>query len=138
MTPFSIQNLCMKMRNIKSIKENITEEKYTFCIDFEKELGLQKGNYSEDLFDFIYNIHDYKKVFLGNRFNKMISDIFDMDFKNFFIVQEYISNMYNEMVFLNRDYFFSIFKFDHDDPAYIGKKFMENRQDNYDKFIKNF
>ena len=101
-------------------------------------MGLQKGNYSEDLFDFIYNIHDYKKVFLGNRFNKMISDIFDMDFKNFFIVQEYISNMYNEMVFLNRDYFFSIFKFDHDDPAYIGKKFMENRQDNYDKFIKNF
>lgn len=138
MTPFAIQNLCMKLKNIQSVKDNIVQEKYNFCIDFEIELELPSSSYSENVFDFIYNIHDYKKVFIGNRFSQIMSDIFDMDFRNFSIVQEYISNMYTEMVFLNRDYFFSIFKFEHADASYIGKKFMENRQENVEKLITHF
>lgn len=138
MTPFSVQNLLMSLSNIKDVKDNIVEYKFNFCTEFEKELGLQSSKYSEDVFDFLYNIFDYKKVFKPIRFSQILSDIFDMDFKSFFVVKEYFTNMYTEMVFLNRDYFFSIFKFDHSDPNYISKKFMENRTENLEKLIKNF
>lgn len=126
------------MRNPKNVRDNIVEEKYSFCTEFEKEMGLQNGAYSEDIFDFIYNIYSYKRIFKGKKFEQVLSDVFDMDFSKFVEVSNYIQQIYNEMVYLNRDYFFSVFKFNHEDPDRMGHEFMKNLSENYSKFMEHF
>lgn len=138
MIPFSIQNLFMKLKNFSSVKSNIIEEKFTFCKEFEKELELGSGKYSEDIFDFIYNIFEYKRVFDGNKFNKIVSDIFDMNFLEFEEVTEYISSIYIEMVFLNKNYFFDILKLNHDGIEYVEKKYHDNKREIREKLINHF
>lgn len=138
MSPFSVQNLCLSLKNISYIKSNLINEKYKFCMEFEKELDIPNGNYSEDVFDFIYNLYDNRRIFKDSRFTSILSDFISFNFLQFHDVMEYISNIYNEMIFLGKDYFFSIFKFDHEDSNYMNKKFKDNRAENIEKLLKHF
>lgn len=118
--------------------QSLVAEKFRFCTDFEKELNIGKGEYSEDIFDFVYNIYNFKKVYTPTRFRQLLSDFLDLKFLDFVDTKQFIEGSYAEMVFLNRDYFYSIFKFDHDDPVYISTKFVENIKENHAKMIENF
>jgi len=139
MTPFSVQNLCIKMSAIQYLKgQSLVAEKFKFCTEFEKELKIEKGSYSEDIFDFVFNVYNFKKVYTSTKFKQLLSNFLDLNFLDFTDAKQFIENSYAELVFLNRDYFYSIFKFDHDDPSYIGQKFMENIKENHAKMIENF
>jgi len=135
---FSLQRLCMELRDFVNLKENFSIIKYNFCTEFEKEIDMGQSKYSEDVFDFLYNIYDHKKVFKGNLFKQILSDFLDLDFKKFIDVGNYINNIYTEMAFYNRDYFYEVFKFNDSDPIKIAESFGRNMQENYDKFIKHF
>jgi hypothetical protein len=138
MTPYSIQNLLIKCGNIKSVKDNIVEEKYNFCVSFEKEENAPKGYYPEEIFDFIYNIYDNRRVFRPADFNNIINDIFDMNFQNYLSVLDYIKEKYNLMAHLMKDYFCKVFRIDTDDTEIIYRNFMDNLKENRIKLIKEF
>jgi len=128
----------MELRDFVNLQENFSTIKYNFCTEFEKEIDMGQSKYSEDVFDFLYNIYDHKKIFKGNLFRQIQSDFLDLDFKKFIDVGNYINNIYTEMAFYNRDYFYEVFKFNDSDPVKIAESFGRNLQENYDKFIKHF
>ena len=138
MTPFSIQNLIMKCKNIRLVKDNLVEEKYNFCVNFEKEKIGMGGYYPEEIFDFIYNIYDNKKIFKPIDFNNIINDIFDMDFNDYLNVLSYIKEKYNLMAYLMRDYFCKVFKIDDDNTEKINRDFIDNIKENRVKLIEEF
>lgn len=138
MTPFSVQNLIMKLQNMSNIKNNIVAEKFNFCVSFEQELGLQNSKYSEEVFDYLYNIHDYKRIFKPERFKQILTDIMDANFMDFSLVMQYINQMYQEMVYLNRDFIYELFNIKHEDPEHITLNFLKNKNQNIEKFLKHF
>jgi hypothetical protein len=135
---FCLQRLCLDLRNFQTLDSNFSFFKYNFCIDFEKEIDIPKSQYSEDVFDFLYNIYNHKKVFKGNKFKQIQDDFLGLNFNKVIEVGNYINNIYTEMAFYNRDYFYEIFKFDDNDPKKIAESFGKNLQENYDKFLKHF
>jgi len=134
---FSLQRLCMVFEDFKSIKNNFDTAKYNFCIDFEKEYDIP-GKYSEDIFDFLYNIYDYKKVFKDNDFKKLRSDFLDLNFKNFIVVNRFINDVYQEIVLLSKTHFYEFFKLKGSNDKELAEDFGRNLQTNIEKFVAHF
>ena len=57
MLPFTIDRIIMDMNhNMKDIVNDIIPWKYKFCNDFETELGLETSEYSQSVFDYLFNL----------------------------------------------------------------------------------
>lgn len=106
MTPFSIQNLIQDFIGLNSI--DLVATKFRFCNDFEKELNLPNGDYSESIFDFLFNFFNNKKFFSDHKFKEIRGILLDVDYLNFSEVKTLINSIYSEIIVKGKDYFLGI------------------------------
>jgi len=119
-TPITIQKLLNHLKDFDKVKKNLVEYKIAFCNAFENEVNCVGEVYSEDLFDYIYNVYENKKVFKTEEvFQYQVREFKSLDFNQQGEVQLYIAKEYQRMLFLGRDHFMQVLSLNHDDPAYI-------------------
>ena len=119
-TPVTIQKLLNYLKAFEKVKSNLLEYKIAFCNAFEKEVKCVGEVYSEDVFDYIYNVYDNRNVFkIEEAFKFQVAEFKSLDFYKQGEVQLYIAKEYERMLFLGRDHFMRVLSLNHDDPAYI-------------------
>ncbi len=138
MLPFSVDKMIMEMRhNIEDIKHNIIKYKYSFCCEFEKELGIGASEYSQTIFDYLFNLFYFKQAF-GDNFKKYVQEFKDVNFKSAVATCNYISSKYQEFIVIYKQHFFDYFGFKHEDPLYITRKIHDNRKNVREKLMEYY
>jgi len=136
-TPFSIQKLIFSCRqDFTDIKNNIVSYKLRFCQAFERELSLPTSPYSENVFDYIYNLYYVKVAFNDREHNLWVADVLDADYTAIIGVQKFIEHSYQQMLLKNRDHILRVLKMDHDDPQYAAHMFQKNIRENVSLLMK--
>lgn len=139
MLPFSIERLIMDMEyDISSISTDLIRCKFKFCTEFEKELSLQANEYSQTVFDYLYNLFFFKKAFGEIKFKKYLEQFKDIDFRNPSSVCGYVSKMYQVFLVSYKEYFMDYFGFNHEDPLYIQQKIDQNRSAFREKILEYY
>ena len=137
MTPFSVQKLSLLLESKDPKNFDIVNSKFLFCVEFESELNINKNNYSEDVYDYFYNLYEYRKTFRYNRWLEILEDSLNIDFKNIKLVTHYINNIYEEMIRTNSSYFLNLFKFKSHKIDGINNEFL-NRAEECREIILNY
>ncbi len=128
MLPFTIDKLIMDMDDdMDTISHNIIEWKHQFCVNFERELDLEVGDYSQSVFDYLFNLYFFKKAFGKVEFKRYLEEFKDINFRNSFQACNYISQKYMEFIVLYKKHFMDYFGFNHEDPLYIQRKIDKDK-----------
>lgn len=97
MTPFSVQMLVLQFKenfkptnSLEELKE-LSSKKGIFCSHFEIELKTGVNSFSEDVFDYAYNLFFLKKTFTEKRFNELLEEFLSFDFRN----SVFLSSIFN-------------------------------------------
>ena len=129
MLPFSVDRMILEMRHdMDAISHDIIKHKFNFCNAFEKELGLGASEYSQTVFDYLFNLFFFKKAFGDADFKRLIEDVHDLDFQNPQQTCAYISAKYSDFLVVYHKYFMDYFGFNHQDDLYIARKINDNRE----------
>ena len=139
MLPFTIDNMILDMfYEMDEISKNIVKYKYKFCIDLEKELSLDVSEYSQNIFDYLFNLMFFKKAFTREDLRKYLNEFKGLDFKNISEVSSYINIKYGEFVIKYKNYFMDYFEFSHEDPLYIQRKIHDKKNHVYEKMLSYY
>lgn len=147
MLPFTIDRLIMDMNhNIIEISKDIIKWKYKFCCDFEKEMDLESSNYSETIFDYIFNLFYFKRAFKEGELKKYVEEFKDLDFQRPTMIYEYLNGktengfyhagQYAKMIVLYKNCFMDYFGFMHEDQLYIQRKIDSNKINMREKLME--
>jgi len=137
MIPMSVQRLVMELDSTNLKTFDLVESKFNFTLNFESELNLSQGKFSEDLYDYFYNLFTYRKGFRHDRFKEILEDSMKIDFKQPSLVLRYIDDIYNELLVCNSGYFKSLLKIDNIRPEKISHSLYE-RADECREIILNY
>jgi hypothetical protein len=130
MLPFSVDRLLIAMSNdFDLVKKDIVSYKFNFCNEFEKELNLEVGEYSQLVFDYIFNLYNFRQAFGRDEFRSLIEDVKDMNFSNHSTISDYVSLKYKSFLTIYQKYFMDYFGFKHADPLYMSRKIEGNREE---------
>lgn len=147
MLPFSIDRLLLEMQEeMDIISRDLVNRKFRFCNSFEKELDLEPSEYSQMIFDYIFNLFHFKNA-LGTDFKKYLEEFKDLDFNNNYSISNYLNGginidgsfrpgKYMEFVMKYKQYFMDYFGFNHEDPLYIQRKFNDNKSSLIQKLME--
>lgn len=134
----SINNILYNLHhNLIHVKKNVMEYKLKFCNNFEEEYMMERGNYSEIVFDYLFNLYTYRKYIEPHLFKKIIDEFYSLDLKKSKEVGDYISKKYIELLVLFKKNFMDHFRLNHDDELYIQRK-IENKRDEFRDKLVNF
>lgn len=137
--PFCVDKIMMEMKHdMAQISKDIVKHKYKFCCDFEKELGMEPSEYSQAIFDYIFNLYNFKKAFGEESFRKNIEEFKDINFLNASLASSYINNKYREFITVYKTYFMDYFGLKYEDDYYIAKKIHDNRKDFKQKLLEYY
>ena len=139
MLPFSVDKLIMDMsHDMDIIKHDIINRKHSFCVSFEKELSLQVGDYSQSVFDYVYNLFFFKQAFKKEELKRLVEEFKDMNFLNSANTCQYISKKYLEFIVIYKKHFMDYFGFNHEDPLYMHRKIQANKSDIIQKLLEYY
>ena len=113
--------------DFKDVEKNIVKYKYNFCCDFEKEMDFDVSEYSQGIFDYLFNLFKFKKPLGELVFKKNLDEFKGMNFKNPSELNDYIKNKYPQLIMANKQYFMDYFGFKHEDPLYMSRKIDANK-----------
>jgi len=139
MLPFTVDKILMDMNHeMDDISKNIVKWKYKFCLDFERELQLEPSEFSQTVFDYIFNLYFFRKAFGKLDFKRYVEDLKDLNFLNTAKTCEYINKKYGEFIIVYKKYFMDYFGLSHEDPLYIERKFHDNRAEMRNKILEYY
>lgn len=139
MIPNSISKMIVDMKHdMTSISNNIVKWKYKFCVDFEKEMDIEPSNYSQSIFDYLFNLFFFKKAFSELDFKKYLNEFKELNFRDIFDVSDYIKKKYQEFIIKYKTFFMDHFGFKHDDPMYIERKIQDNKKQTVQKLLEYY
>ena len=137
MLPFSVDNMILEMRHeMDKISSNIVKYKFKFCNEFEKELNLEIGEYSHNVFDYLFNLFYFKKAFGDVEFRKLVEEFKDMNFLDIQTTCAYFNMKYQYFIIAYKKHFLDYFGFKNDDPALIQRKMDSNKNEILDKLLR--
>ena len=139
MIPYSVDKLILNMiEDMDTIKKDIVPWKFNFCNEFEKELDLEMGEYSQSVFDYVFNLFFFKQAFGKDGLKKKIDEIRDLNFYNSQQTCEFFSKQYLEFIILYKKHFMDYFGFSHDDPLHIQRKIDSSKGSIGQKLLEYF
>jgi hypothetical protein len=104
--PFCVQKLILKLKqDYSNAKKMELEEKAYFCNAFEKELSLPVSDYSEQVFDYIFNLFYSKNAFKFNEFQEYLDEVLSLDYKRTVFVAAFFNEKYGKMVTIYPEFF---------------------------------
>lgn len=137
MIPFCLDKLLTKLDyDIKSIEKDLIHNKYSFCNQFKKDIGLRHDAYAQDVFDFAYNLFFFKKALSEKDFKRWLEDFRDCDFKNEVKTRMLFPVIYQQMIFSYKKFFLDYLKIEHDDADYLKYKFEKNKTEFLNKLLE--
>jgi len=126
-TPVVVLKLLNYLRDFDKVKKRLVEFKVAFCNAFEEEVECIGEVYSEDVFDYIYNVYDNKKVFKTEEvFAFQVNEFKSLDFHSQSEVQLYIAKEYQRILVMGKEHFMRVLSLSHDDPEYVRVAFQRN------------
>lgn len=126
-TPMVVLKFLNYLSDFDKVKNRLVEFKVAFCNAFEEEVECIGEVYSEDVFDYIYNIYDNKKVFKTEEvFAYQVNEFKSLDFHKQSEVQLYIAKEYQRLLMMGKEHFMRVLSLTHDDPEYIRVAFQRN------------
>lgn len=139
MLPFTIDRLILSMdEEIEEISKNIMPYKFKFCTEFENELGMDPSEYSQSVFDYVFNLYFFSKAFDKVTFKRYLDELRGLNFLNPAETCDYISKKYLEFIFSYKKYFMDYFGFNSEDPYYIQRKMQANRSEITRKLVEYY
>lgn len=136
MTPFSVQKLLINMSDFNHIKSNIVSSKFSFCTEFEKEMNISQGYFSESIFNYVFSLFVLKEAFCKTNkeliFKQYIEDFEEWNFTNSIEVSDNINKRYKKIVIISKEYMLHMLKMNNDDSDYISRKFESDKVKNFE------
>jgi hypothetical protein len=141
MLPFIVEKLMMDFTHeMKDIKKDLPKKKYSFCLDFQREMNGVGFDYATMIFDYLFNLYFFRHAFGSKEFKNLIEDFKDQDFLKPHLVKEYLygkkdeqgqiitMGQYYALVVKYKTHFMNYFGFNHDDPLYVARKIHDEKK----------
>jgi|ERR1700679_604354 len=101
-SPICLEELLMTAKESGFYKEGTMDFMYAkayFCNKFDMQMKSEDNpEYSENIYDFIYNLYAHKAYFHHRDFERILAEFKDQDFKDRDNIAYFISIIYNKLV----------------------------------------